>query len=378
MRGPLARWALGLWVGVGALFVYKYGIRVTPWAGVLTLGYAALAGYALWAEQQGRAGRRWVLPAFGLWSLLLAVVCGLTDPDRLNVDRHSMVYAFWDAVLAGQHPLVARTHLGYTATAFPALYVTLVPFYPLGWYALPTWLAVAAMGYWAYRHRATVRYSHVLALCLLSPAVAYEVVVRSSVLWNGAMCLALVLWLLPKLETPLRTPMNLLALGLVVGLGLFTRTLVAIPLAVVVGHLLRRWPLTRVLRWGVWVGLGAALVGMVQLLPLYLWDPELFLAQGPFARQARFLPPATLAALVVGAVAVGYGVALPTAPSRPRLVLWGGLYCLLVVVVYAGYVVARVGWAETYPANGLDISYFTFGLPLVAWGLACRESFAPS
>ena len=98
-------WISGsIFVLINCLFLYKYGSRVTPFAGVASIVYAAAWWVLLRLRHRLPSGN--VLPAVSMiWVAVFTLAVHFVVPiASLNVDRWSVIASFLDNLYAGEYP----------------------------------------------------------------------------------------------------------------------------------------------------------------------------------------------------------------------------------------------------------------------------------
>ena len=281
---PRLSLGITLYVFVNALFVAKYSARVTSLYAWITLGFMALhlvfIAFLLPVISRDCSRYKKCLIVFLAFLLLsMAVAQYAIDPAALNVDRWSAIHNFIDNLFKGIYPYSAQTHLGGYGSPFPVWQILHVPFYALHNVGL-SFFAFLAVWAWAIR-RYHGEKTALLCLCLIaiSPAVWYEVAVRSDMLSNFLLLSAAVMFMSHSTD-----PFGC-AMAILTGLLMSTRFSALIPLGMFL--------LPAFFGATVWKKILFPLIALAvfatTFLPFLLWDAEslLFFEYNPFVLQTR-------------------------------------------------------------------------------------------
>ena len=350
---------------INALFITKYLMRISLSVTLLVLSAYLLAGLLLpllaglllprLAARVGHVGSRSLWFAILGFILVLAGMQYLIDPYQIQVDRWSAIHNFINYLVHGRYPYMAPTHLGGYGSPFPVWQFLHIPFYYLNNVGLSLFAVLAFTLYTVkrlYGNRATLCF---LACLLYSPAFLYEILVRSDLMANFLLVLAVINLLLIK-QAGLSTRPVLFSLLL--GMLLSTRLAVAIPFFI---FLLRPF-LSLNLRRKTSFLLGIFLTFSLTFLPFLLWDMKslLFFEYNPFVLQTR---QGSLSGILL-LIPVMIYLAFSWQDNRRRLYgnIGYGLFLLTAVTFIIN--MATSGnyrlFSPTY-----DISYFSMSLPFI-------------
>lgn len=365
MRAVHRSLGFGVVLAVQAIFALRYaGSALGTPAGVIA-AIGATAATAMVPVVVGRLPARLLTGRLYVAALAvasaLAIVCWvLVDPESIDVDRWSAITGFWDALRDGRFPYEGRSHIGNNSGQFPFFFWLVGPIsvapdggvLPLG--------TVLATAWWVWRRADPDRRAAftVLALLLTNLAVWWEIVVRSNLFFNAALCLPIVIALVC---TPPVAPARAAWWGAASGLVLSTRSIVAVPLVAAASSAFvwrRRWALAVV--FGL-AALGAFVATFVPLLP---WGLDALSGpDSPFEFQSVFVP----------APALAFGMAL--------CVVWAGRadddrtagarVAVLVAALSAVFLVGDLleeGRGSFY-GGGAEISYLCLALPFAVLAL---------
>ncbi|MBO5232693.1 MAG: acyltransferase [Prevotella sp.] len=286
-----------LYAAVCYVMALKYTMRLTPHFAYIAVGYLALlypmiqlAARACPPRQQHR-----------LTPLLLAALCaGLAaaqyhfDPYTIKVDRWSAIHNVIAALLDGEFPYLAQTHLGGYASPFPVWMVAHIPFFFLGNVGLSIIAATAVFTVTLQRCHGTRAAIQATLMLLFSLNLWYEASVRSDLITNFMLLAAFVIYIHRKGISLATHPWSL---AVICGLWLSTRLTCALPLFIVL------FPSWLRLTWGkrIMIPAVALLTFMLTFLPLLLWDADalLFSEYPPFLLQTRQGHPGDVVLIVI-------------------------------------------------------------------------------
>lgn len=337
---------------MGALFVVKYGSRVSPYAGVLAVFYAAffLAAVSYAQRPVARRALGWAAVGIALGALALT----LSSPEANRVARLPALAVWLDRLWAGTYPYASPVR----PSGFPGLYALAFPFWATASLRL---LPVVGLGVFmvATLRNAGGRGAAVLVGLALLPTVWYEVAVHSELLLNMALALAS-LWAFERARHSGHAA--LAGAAALAGVLLSTRLVVGVVYAVWGAYAFRE-------HWGrglAFAGIALA-VWSATWLPFALWDGAQFAALGPFSIQGLYLPSGVVLAGGVAALALGW-----RAPSLPSVIARTGWLLFVLVSIAFGISIARLGF-ETALGDGFDLSYFILPTPFLLFTLGLSD-----
>ena len=355
MRGFVSAGSRGILGLIGGLFVFKYVLRITPWAWLLAAGFVAVfatSGVVFAprpAEVGNRRSRTGALVVYGGVGLL-ALVLALALPEDSRVGRLPAILHWIDSLSAGHFPYADPV----VPSGFPALFLLSLPEYAGHRIAL---LQLMGLGLFAF---ASVRTSgrdgdraleQALALLLL-PTVYYEVLVRSELFFNVIAVIVLVV-VCDESLSPQGRSSRLIVVAALFGIGLSTRSIVAL---LYVPYVAWRF------RGDVHRGLifSAVVVGVfaLTLVPFALWDPPAFVARGPFAVQLAYLPNGISLLILVGSSVAGW-----RASSLEEVLFVSGLGMFVATGTAFTLTSLATGFMAAAAGDRFDITYFILCTP---------------
>lgn len=363
--------ALGMLAAIGALFVYKYGYRVSEAAGYAAVGYtvlfaggAALAWMRAGAWDGARPGREGKSGWFGAMAGLLvaaAVVMGTLWPEGGEVARLPALAVWWERVFAGMFPYGPPIR----PSGLPGLFGLVLPFYLTGLLQYLPALGLAVFVLVVARGVARpVERMAVLVTVAALPTTWYEALLQSELFLNVALALAGLL----AVERMIGQAMDrgeelgfgrVLAAGGLLGVLLSTRLIVAVIFGMYFAYRFRG-------QYGRGLGIAAAAVAafVLTLVPLLVWDAQQFVAEGPFAVQSLYLPSALAVGIVVGALVLAARSRIPS-----EVLFYQGAVLFVLAAASLVLTVQRMGAAEAVLESGFDLTYFVFSVPLLLLSL---------
>ncbi len=366
---------LVLMAAIGALFVYKYGSRISVHAALYAGIYAVLflaAGVVVWLRSGlsgGRVSAQLRLRSKGFLIVVALIVVAAVAitillPGSGRLGRLPAIDIWLGRLLDGTFPYGPPGN----PSGFPGLYLLAAPFYLLG---IPEFMAVFGLCVFAGIvalgvPQQTERMAVMMTLAAL-PTTWYEVLLKSELLLNmvlviGSLIAAERLLRNPERSSPSSKKSNAgrtLLVGVLFGFVLSTRLTVA----VVYGMYLV-WRFRSGARQGIVVAIVAVVVFFVPLPLFILWDRATFLEWGPFAVQSLYLPTY----VVVAFGATGLFCAF-VARNPSELLAFVGYVLFALTAVSFGYAIAEYGFVEAV-MDGYDITYFIFCIPFFVISLS--------
>jgi hypothetical protein len=262
--------------GTNAVLVQRYlGTLAT---GIYALVFA-LFSFAVYRLRLFRNFHPLLLASLFLLVLIGMVVCVLVLSPLLEgrIDRDSALITWWDSLLRGTYPYLAKTDLGNPISVLPFMPLLAFPFYlagNIGYLEVLGFACLFLLLWMTYRKNPQ---SAVLSLAILStaPLLWLETLGRSDLMANMALLLLLLVWV-EKMNGHFgggKTP----ALGVLIGCAGATRIALLPALFVVFVFLARKMPLYDLFI----TGIVSVLVFLVWTLPFAIWNPAVFFQHAP-------------------------------------------------------------------------------------------------
>lgn len=338
---------------VNFLFVYKYSARITNLYLTLSLLYSVIVVLVIGFMLQNRESFqslnkcRVYFPIVILLVVLYAVAMFHIDPFSTRSGRYPALYTFIHRLLSGDFPYVS----GQNISGFPFLFFLLIPFYLIGDLGLFQICSFVVFSIILHKRYAEEKVSYApLLLLALSPALLYEVVVRSE-LFSNMVLIVLLFYVLERIK-PIRSIRTLFFAGIVAGFLLSTRGIVLLPCLIYFLFYFRK----DIKSLG-FFGFSAGLGFVITFVPFVIWSKELFIQNNPLAVQKSYIPDWLLILSILGCVLIGYSVDTFRRICRSTAFLLFGVVflCFVVSVVQNSFNQAVF--------ERFDITYFCFCLP---------------
>ncbi len=345
-------WHLGMWIFVNLLFTFKYLSRAGNWApllAILTITFAAALTFWITGKTRTDTQRNtltWLSSTLFVATALTGFI--LIPVELIRVDRYEMIRLFWENAFSGINPYTPRV-LGVSnvPSQFPVYFLLALPFHligEIGWIPVLSVLSLA----WllnkssAFGSRNT---ASIICLFLLSPALWWEIICRSTIFANSVLILFASLPLLMSPEKTLGKRSQLF-----LGLATATRSvafLVTFPILLNRIYLSpKRWIIPSATVLG---------VSISAILPLFL---PFFHDWGPFKVNGLFLPTWVMAVVALLTCVASFRI------RDMKSVLAVSVIALdLFVVLYAGRILLSEGWNSSFFGSAVDISYFLLSAP---------------
>ncbi len=347
----------------------------------MTLAYAVIIVVSIvLTKKWGRvaSSSMWFFPL-----LLAAMVLGglalllVVDINSIQVDRWYMIETVWQNIKNGRYPYLPsghsptglyhadRFHGSGIPGPFPFYFALTIPFHLAGLLGmLPVISAVIPLAFLYQNHDKKAATIAAILLCM-SPAFWWEVAARSTLFFNGVL-VVVALRLVDRISTR-RSPVSYMVHGAISGLALSTRSVVFLPLCIyLTAKYLRNRQVT-----GFTLSIAAmGLVFGMTVVPLYIWDYQLFFTYNPLLLQGSMLPKPFILLLTGASVYFGYR------SSTPMHTLGNsGILLFTSVAIYALIVWTRNPESHLITGDYIDISYFILAMPFLLSVLSDAKAF---
>lgn len=347
---------------INVLFVIRYGTRVFDVPSTAVVAFLAMTVAlvtALYRLPDRMFSDRLFWTASAVCCLAILVGFAWIPQESLRVDRYEMIRLFWDNLLDGVNPYTRRPDGGNIPGPFPVYFYLAFPFYligELGLYALSGFVLFIGL---LYRYVRDVRTRlSVLALLVASPAFAWEMIARSTLIVNSVLVLGFILFVYGRDDTAER---RIAGSAVLFGLLLSTRSIMLIALAPAIPWYIDQGVgIRRLLTWGII----AAVVFLMTFSPMLGFDSFLHGGLNPFQVQAKFFPTWFPILVLTGCIA--YAALRPGFRSHMITASVG------MTVLTAGYVLMEAadhGMRDVLFADRADISYLLLVFPFVLFSM---------
>ncbi|MHB8578683.1 MAG: hypothetical protein ACYDA4_02340 [Ignavibacteriaceae bacterium] len=245
----------------------------------------------------------------------------------------------------------------FTPSGFPVLFILSIPFYLLKniGYLEVIGLSLLLISVIYYSNTLKENLFRIIIL-LLSPVLYYGFVVRDELFFNMMIPIVLI-FLMEKFYDRDKYNYKFDLFGILFGLALSTRSVVAIIYAVYIVYLFK----SNIPKGITFIFL-LALVFWFTLLPFFLWDQNSFLTHGPFAVQSylSFLPFWNVIVILGIAIYLGW-----IASNLNEVFFAVGIMLFLPVFLSMLYKIFLVGFYQAIVYDVFDLSYFIFCIPFL-------------
>ena len=368
--------SISLYWLINVIFILKYALRLNEWVaagaiGLYTMGLFFFIRYLLQKEKHSVSGNPigQYLP-FGL-GLYTIVAAGLSfmflKEDTFNVDRWDIIRTFWSACFDGQYPFGAQaaTTLNTPAQS-PFYFVLCLPFYLIKWYVgIPL---TAIWIWWGVSRKAFSKSTNTTTLLLLlSVFFNYEVLTKSTILFNAVVVFA---WCLTLRHLNEKGAFYIITHGLITGLFLSTRNAFALPFLILGLVLLRnsikQYQQKQIVIWGISAGISFVLT----FLPfMFGWGWDEWCRVNPFMVQRDcILPVWLMIVLMIGGLLTGL-----FCKNYEDGMFASGIGLFLSAVFSLIYIAIEHSWTSMFIDSKGDITYLLFGVPFLLYHIRTKE-----
>lgn len=279
--------------------------------------------------------------------------------ESLDVDRWSVITSFWDTYLSGDYAYYAKSNVGNEPGPMPFYYILALPFYligELGYFSILgilVFVAVLRLSIIPIQYRTIA-----ILLVLTSVSYLWEVVCRSNIFLNSTLVLlAIILFL----STPKYTLFRLILLGIIIGLVMSTRNVVAIPLIIAGLYQLKTGNIK--FSQAMIISVIAIIIFAATFLPFIINHMNDFLIMNPFIVQSSFLVPFEYTILFLF-LAVLFGL---LCRSTYDVYFYSGLVLFVSILIYFLYHISISSFKIAFFDAQADISYFILSMPFLLY-----------
>jgi hypothetical protein len=292
-----------------------------------------------------------------LYLLFHIVLFHFIHVENLNVDRWSMISAFWEQSFQGSYSYNAQSHMGNYPGPLPFCFILALPFYLVGEIGFFPMIGVFLLAVFLRQNLSQRGSMGALVILLFSVSVFWEVCVRSTVLVNTVLFMLYLVWLLKDVD--LNSKKQFWISAIVGGLLLSTRTIFIIPF-IIYGVFLfqsKKMDLKLLIPWMFIVATSFVLT----FLPFLLFHFHEFLIRNPFSVQSGQLFPFRISVIFVFlAVLAGF----ISSGKKEVLYYTVGLF-MLVLLAYYMLLIDKFGFMNAYLHSYFDLSYMFFVFPFL-------------
>lgn len=349
----------GIVITTGGLFIMKYSSRFTGLYPLLVIIYFSASSYLIWCINTVTAPFMQLqkkIPAFRVWQILFVVFCLLyfIIPAESRVGRHNAINEWLSTLLRGGYPYGISSN----PSGMPMLFFIALPFYlasDAGFLVAAGSALIITLIYKTAKYKR--EFYLTLALLLITPVLYYEYLVRSELLTN--MVLAIAVIIVTKYLINSAKPWGNLVISILWGVLLSTR-LTVLPIFVLGVLFFYRQNIREL----VIVILSSLLVFTATLLPFYLTNPPVFIEHGPFAIQLLYLPFWVYPFFGILTLYIGWLIS-----DIQELYFTCGVLLFILVVISFFQSVLLNGFYSSVFNDRFDISYFILPVPFFLFSI---------
>jgi len=350
-----------LYLGINLLFILKYVPRVGNPV-FACCAYAVIVALVLLIYNKiYKSDNRFTKISF--WFLLGITLTGMfalqhfINPLSLQVDRWSAIHGFFNELFSGNYPYLARTHLGGYGSPFPVWQFFHLPFYLMGNISLAAVFSVIVLLTTVYIYTLSSRKTlFFLVLLFISPAFWYEITVRSDLMYNFFILLAVLLFLLKKQTNFAKHPY---LSGILCGLFLSTRFTVIIPFIVLL--FADFWQSS--LKTKIIFALTTVFVFAFTFSPFIFWNFNslMFFQYNPFILQTR--QGSVFEVLIIFALSIF--LSFRAGKNHDKFFCYSAYLLIALVVTTFLHNMILNGFQYGLFSPAYDITYFNMALPFI-------------
>lgn len=348
---------------INTFFVVKYGYRYTSstlFVVPITLLYLTLLISVIFYINNNLKSFTIGNKKYYYWGLLLLGILLITfmniTPETTRVGRLPAINEWLGNFINGKFPYRAESN----PSGFPFLFFITAPFYLMGnvgyleVFGLLLFVLIIINNS-QYRKELLTK----IVLLFLSLPIYYELMVRSELLTNITLYLAVVIPIYSVLSKQ-ENKLVFISGAVIMGMLLSTRLIIGLLLFLFLIFLFRN-DLKKFFLFGII----SFTVFVFTLLPFYLWDSEYFITKGPFSVQLIYLPVWAMVLFLILLIYAGTIIS-----SLREYFFASGLILFSMTLTSYIITIKNYGLNNALLNDYFDISYFIFALPFFILSLA--------
>lgn len=350
--------AIYLFIFINIFFCVRYAIRLSPLVAIVsTLAYIFISFYILKFHKKNTLSGKSIITIGSIWIIASAFLLYLIPLETIRVDRVEMIELFWDAVYNGEYPYSPRGRFnGNHPGPMPIYFLLCYPFYIIKQYAIIPILSLIFGTYYIYKRDKSIA-TLLFLLIITSPACYWEILCRSTIIFNTIIFLA---WFI-TLRNFKSFSTNLTILSAIIGgLVLSTRSIFAIPVIAFFIYSIRYNSTPKTILWAIILSLSF----IATHIPLLYYGLDNFLMINPIWLQSNFFMPTEYLVLFVLTTIV----VATKCNSFNQICYVCGLILFATTLTYIIRYICYAG-IEHSITKGCDISYFLFSVPFLFYPL---------
>jgi hypothetical protein len=352
--------SLFLFLLISFLFAVKYGSRIT--SSYILLASIISAFYLfIWKKRFvfGRFHSKTIYILLAFFTLLFSIVFYKITPESLNVDRWSVITSFWDNYFNNEYVYAAKSHKGNPPGPMPFYYIIALPFYFIGELGF-----LSIMGSLVFllilNYLKSPNYLKVTTILLMLSSTFYlwEVTCRSNVFLNASLIVFSIVYFFKTMENKLNK-VNLIAIGIIIGLLLSTRNVFVIPYIVFFLYTLKFNLIS--IKNIIIIGLIAITTFFATFLPFIYNHFEEFKKINPFIIQSTYLMPFSYTVFCVVLSFISFLVV----KNKNDVFFYSGIILFITVIIHYIHLIGVSSFNEAFFESRADISYFILSSPFL-------------
>jgi hypothetical protein len=352
--------SLFLFLLISFLFAVKYGSRIT--SSYILLASIISAFYLfIWKKRFvfGRFHSKTIYILLAFFTLLFSIVFYKITPESLNVDRWSVITSFWDNYFNNEYVYAAKSHKGNPPGPMPFYYIIALPFYFIGELGF-----LSIMGSLVFllilNYLKSPNYLKVTTILLMLSSTFYlwEVTCRSNVFLNASLIVFSIVYFFKTMENKLNK-VNLIAIGIIIGLLLSTRNVFVIPYIVFFLYTLKFNLIS--IKNTIIIGLIAIITFFATFLPFIYNHSEEFKIINPFIIQSTYLMPFSYTVFCVILAFLSFFIF----KNKNDVFFYSGIILFITVIIHYIHLIGVSSFNEAFFESRADISYFILSAPFL-------------
>ena len=356
-----------IWSIICSLFVFKYSFRVSfPVALFSTAFFNIAVSTTLWLCSKKKiyiSNSVW-LYLFGGITIFSIVIFQIIPVQNIRVDRWEMIQIFWDAVHQGIYPYAVHSPEGNYPGPMPIYFLLSYPFYliqEIGWMSI---LAIWLLYFYIKNRKITKEKNTLIFILILSSiTIYYEIITRSTILFNSIIFL---LYFLNLKDLEKQSKSKFYANAIFGGIIFSTRNIFIIPM-ILWGMKIIFSKQISFLKFTNWC-LCFLLSFAITFIPLIAFDSALFLQYNPFITQGEMLIPFKHIIIFIIATFL-----IPIILRKKFDVIFLTTLLFFAIISYhVVYSILNIG-ITAFLYCGADISYYIFCFPFILEILLRKE-----
>lgn len=355
---------LYIFLFVNFIFLIKYLDRVTDYS--VLISCVVVVGYFLiWHFRNFLSNIRlnYRLLNYVLLAGFLFMSCyALTKVDihKLNVDRWSIITAFWDNYNKGEYVYYAKSFVGSHPGPMPFYFVLAYPFLLLGELGYFSLMGIVTLFIFMKSQKiAEQRLTVILLMVMSSCWYLWEVFTRSNIFINSVLVLAVIVYTMQLKKLGKKKYL----IAILIGLVMSTRNVFVIPFIIQFFYLLRKKSIS--VQELLMIGSISFTTFCLTFVPFVMGYWNDFVSMNPFIIQSSVLIPFSWSAACI----VLFSFFFFLCKNDLDVGFYSGLALFLTILAHLLYQSLQHGLNNALFESYADISYFMLGIPFTLYYL---------